>query len=77
MIIENQKQLTDVALDVMNRTPEPRLREIMTSLVAHLHAFVRETKLTEREFQDGCAIIAEMGQRTNNLHNARDPRRLP
>ena len=69
MIVENQKQLTEFALDVMKRTPEPRLREIMTSLVSHLHAFIRETRLTEREFQDGCAIIAELGQRTNDLHN--------
>ncbi len=69
MIVENQKQLTEFALDVMERTPDPRLREIMTSLVAHLHAFVREAKLSEREFQDACAIIAELGQRTNDTHN--------
>ena len=69
MIVENQLQLTDFALDVMKRTPDPRLREITTSLIKHLHAFVRETRLTEREFQDGCALIAEMGQRTNDLHN--------
>jgi catechol 1,2-dioxygenase len=69
MIVENQKQLTEFALDVMKRTPDPRLREIMTSLITHLHAFVRETRLTEREFQDGCALIAEMSHRTNDLHN--------
>ncbi len=69
MIVENQSQLTDFALDVMKRTPDPRLREITTALIKHLHAFVRETRLTEREFQDGCAIIAEMGQLTNDTHN--------
>ena len=69
MIVENQQQLTEFALDVMKRTPDPRLREITTSLIKHLHAFVRETRLTEREFQDGCALIAELGQRTNDLHN--------
>ncbi len=69
MIVENQLQLTDAVLDVMKRTPDPRLREIMTSLITHLHAFVRETRLTEREFQDGCAIIAELGHRTTDTHN--------
>jgi len=69
MIVENQRQLTEFALDVMKRTPDPRLREITTALVTHLHAFVREVRLTEREFQDACALIAELGQRTNDTHN--------
>ena len=69
MIVENQLQLTEFALDVMSRTPDPRLREIMTSLITHLHGFIREVRLTEREFQDACAIIAELGQRTNDTHN--------
>jgi len=41
MIVENEKQLTEFALSVMQRTPDPRLREIMTSLIKHLHGFVR------------------------------------
>jgi len=69
MIVENQKQLTEFALDVMKRTPDPRLREIMTSLITHLHGFIRDVRLTEREFQDACAIIAEMGHRTTDTHN--------
>ena len=28
----------------------PRLREVLTSLVGHLHAFVKEVALTEAEF---------------------------
>jgi len=69
MIVENEKQLTEFALSVMQRTPDPRLREIMTSLIKHLHGFVREVRLSEREFQDACAIIAEMGHLTNDTHN--------
>ena len=69
MIVENEKQLTEFVIDVMQKTPEPRLRELMTSLAAHLHAFTRETRLTEREFQDACALIAELGHRTNDRHN--------
>ncbi len=69
MIVENQKQLTEFALEVMARTPDPRLREITTSLIQHLHAFVREVRLSEAEFQEACAILAELGQRSNDTHN--------
>lgn len=69
MIIENQQQLTQAVLEVMQRTPDARLREIMTALVSHLHGFIRDARLTEREFQEACAIIAELGHRTNDTHN--------
>ncbi len=29
---------------------DPRLREVMTSLVHHLHAFVKDVELTEEEW---------------------------
>ena len=69
MIVQNQKQLTEFALDVMKRTPDARLRQITESLITHLHGFIRDVRLTEREFQDACAIIAEMGHLTNDTHN--------
>jgi catechol 1,2-dioxygenase len=53
----------------MARTPDPRLREIMVSLVSHLHAFVRDVRLTEDEFRAATAIVNEIGQRTTDSHN--------
>jgi catechol 1,2-dioxygenase len=53
----------------MGRTPDPRLRQIMTSLVKHLHGFVREVGLTETEFRHATAIINEIGKRTSDTHN--------
>ena len=41
----------------------------MTSLVAHLHDFVREVKLTEEEFREATKILNTMGQQTNDRHN--------
>ena len=35
----------------------------------HLHAFVRETRLTEREFQQAIATINAIGQKTTPSHN--------
>jgi hypothetical protein len=62
MIIRNQEEVSDAVLGVMERTAEPRLREIMISLVEHLHGFVREVRLTKDEFQAATGILDEMGQ---------------
>ncbi|HET9977888.1 MAG TPA: dioxygenase [Burkholderiaceae bacterium] len=40
---------------------DPRLREVMTSLVQHLHAFARETRLTEGEWRAGLRFLADCG----------------
>ncbi len=41
MILDNEQEVTDAVLRVMAQTNDPRLREIMVSLVTHLHSFVR------------------------------------
>ncbi len=69
MIVEGQEQLTQAVLGVMERTPDPRLREIMVALVRHLHAFVRDVRLSEEEFRDATAILNEIGQLSNDSHN--------
>ena len=69
MIIEREKDVTAAALAVMERTSDPRLREIMVSLVKHFHAFVRDVRLTEKEFRDAAAIVAELGKLTTDTHN--------
>jgi catechol 1,2-dioxygenase len=69
MIIRKADDVTDDALSVMGHTTDPRLREIMISLVAHLHAFVRDVRLTESEFREATAILNEMGKQTTDTHN--------
>lgn len=69
MIIESHEDVTPAVLAVMERTADPRLREIMRSLVTHLHAFVREVRLTEEEFQAAAAVVNEIGQATTDTHN--------
>ncbi|MBI5320734.1 dioxygenase [Bradyrhizobium sp.] len=69
MIIEREQDVTAAALAAMQRAADPRLREIMVSLVRHLHGFVRDTRLTEAEFREATAILAEMGRLTNDTHN--------
>ena len=69
MIIERQQDVTPAVLAVMERTRDPRLREIMLSLVKHLHGFVREVGLTEEEFRDATAVLNEIGRLSTDSHN--------
>src|SRR5438270_7634786 len=69
MIIGREQDVTVAATAVMERTSDPRLREIMLSLVKHLHGFVRDVRLTEAEFREACAVLVELGQQSNDTHN--------
>jgi catechol 1,2-dioxygenase len=69
MTIQRQQDVTPAVVRVMEQTPDPRLREIMLSLVKHLHAFVRDVRLTEREFRDATSLINEIGRLSNDTHN--------
>ena len=69
MVIEREQDVTAAALAAMQRTSDPRLREIMVSLVKHLHGFVRDVRLTEAEFRDACAILIELGKLSSDTHN--------
>src|SRR4051794_1469538 len=69
MIIGREQDVTVAASAVMERTSDPRLREIMLSLVKHLHGFVRDVRLTEAEFREAAAILAELGRQSTDSHN--------
>ena len=68
-IVDDETAVTDVVLDAMAEAADLRLREIMTSLVRHLHAFVREVRLTEREFEIGIDFLNRIGKATHDAHN--------
>src|SRR5438105_6903617 len=69
MIIDKQEDVTRAVLEEMHRTPDARTREILSALVKHLHAFIREVKLTEREFQEAIGTLNAIGQNTTPSHN--------
>lgn len=69
MRIERQQDVTPAVLEAMSRTRDPRLREIMVSLVTHLHAFVRDVRLTEAEFREATAVLNEIGALASDTHN--------
>lgn len=69
MIIERQEHVTEAVLDAYQHIADPRLREIMLSLISHLHAFARDVHLTEEEFQQAVGYLVRLGQLTNDTHN--------
>ena len=52
----------DVVNGRMGDTTSPRLREIMTSLVKHVHEFIREVELTEAEWEVAIDFLTKTGQ---------------
>lgn len=46
----------------MDGCPDPRLREVMTRLLVHLHDFVREVKPSEEEWVRAIGFLTETGQ---------------
>lgn len=68
-MIEKPADVTAAVLREMRRTPDARTKELLTLLVRHLHAFVQEARLTEREFQDAIRQINAIGQHTTPSHN--------
>jgi protocatechuate 3,4-dioxygenase beta subunit len=46
-------------------TPDPRLRKLMQALVSHLHAFIREVRLTEKEWSTAIAFLTDCGHITD------------
>src|SRR5688572_18573886 len=68
-VITNLDSVTPLVVAAMERTPDPRLREIMAAFVRHMHAFAREVRLTEREFEAAVDFLNRIGQATNDTHN--------
>ncbi|MEO1681275.1 MAG: dioxygenase [Pseudomonadota bacterium] len=54
--------ITDVFMGYLGEDTDPRLREVIGSLVKHLHAFARETNLTHAEWNKGIAFLERAGE---------------
>ncbi len=58
----NEQTLTDAVIQRVANTPDPRLKEVMTSLIRHLHGFVRETRPTWDEWMAGIQFLTQTGK---------------
>lgn len=59
----NENTITDAVLDRIGNTPDPRLKQIFTSLVRHLHDFVRDVRLTDAEWASAIDFLTRTGQK--------------
>lgn len=54
--------ITDVFMGYLGQDTDPRLREVVGSLVKHLHAFAKEVKLTHAEWNEGIRFLERAGE---------------
>jgi hydroxyquinol 1,2-dioxygenase len=62
----DENTITDAVNGQIAETTAPRLKEIVSSLTRHLHAFAREVQLTEEEWMTGIQFLTEVGQMCND-----------
>ena len=61
-----EETAADAVADSFAKTQDPRLRELLTSLVRHLHAFVRETEPTIAEWALAIDFLTATGQKCDD-----------
>jgi len=58
----DEQSITRAVLDRLSGCRDPRFKEVMTSLVTHLHDFVRDVRLTEQEWLGAIQFLTAVGQ---------------
>jgi protocatechuate 3,4-dioxygenase beta subunit len=59
-------QLTEQVLTAYADAPDPRLRQLLASLIGHLHAFAVENRLTRQEWLAGVEFLTATGQKCDD-----------
>jgi hydroxyquinol 1,2-dioxygenase len=58
----DEKSITAAVLGRMDQCKDPRFKQVMTSLITHLHDFVRDVKLTEAEWIGAIQFLTAVGK---------------
>jgi hydroxyquinol 1,2-dioxygenase len=58
----NEQSITQAVIDRLDQSDDPRFKRVITSLVTHLHDFVREVRLTEPEWLAAIEFLTDVGQ---------------
>ena len=58
----SDRTLTAAVVNSLESAEDPRLREVVSGLVRHLHGFIREVAPTEAEWNAGMRFLAEAGR---------------
>ena len=62
----NEDTLTEAVIARLKDASNPRFKQIMNSLVKHVHAFAREVELTEEEWFEGIKFLTATGQKCDD-----------
>ncbi len=62
MQLVTEDNITDLAVERWGTAGDPRLAEVMTALVRHLHDFAREVRLTEAEWMAAVQWLTRTGR---------------
>jgi protocatechuate 3,4-dioxygenase beta subunit len=60
-ITYTEGNLTEAVIARIRPDADPRVAEVMTALIRHVHDFVREVRLTPEEWEQGVAFLSELG----------------
>lgn len=66
MQLVTEENITDLAVERWATARDPRLAELMTALLRHLHDFAREVRLTEAEWMAAIQWLSRTGQVSND-----------
>jgi hydroxyquinol 1,2-dioxygenase len=58
----DEKSITQAVIGRLSRSDDPRFKHVMTSLITHLHDFVREVELTEAEWLAAIQYLTDVGR---------------
>lgn len=62
----NEDTLTAAVVKRLQEARDPRVREVLSSAIRHLHAFAREVELTEAEWFEGIKFLTAVGQKCDD-----------
>jgi hydroxyquinol 1,2-dioxygenase len=62
-----EQTLVDTVVASFDACEDPRLQEVMVSLTRHLHAFIRDVRLTEDEWSAAIAFLTAAGNITDDV----------
>lgn len=62
-----EEDATDIVVSRMGADINPRLREVMTSIISHVHAIVREVEPTQEEWMQAIMFLTRTGQMCDDV----------
>jgi hydroxyquinol 1,2-dioxygenase len=65
----NEDNITQAVIARLAEMPDGRLKGLFVNLIQHLHAFARETGLTEEEWKQGIDFLTETGHKCTDIRH--------